>query len=338
MKTMKIKSTVSIGLAAVVLTLSSCENQKRQTTLGTEVDSASYALGLDRANKVNINFKEANHAAFIQGYEHAADTSKTKIQVADLNNVVRTFFMKKQQDAMKKAKDTTSTQEEIVMNSNTTTNLLSEADSVSYAIGLDMALKMKPNFEEINNDLFLQGYKEVGDTLNALLEMKDVEGVLRPFFMKKQQAAMKKQQEEAAKKAEEEFGQVKADGIQFLLENKKKKGVVTTESGLQYLVLKKGDASKKPGETDNVTVHYHGTTPDGIVFDSSVDRKKPASFGLNQVIKGWTEGLQLMGEGAKFKFFIPQELGYGANAPQRGNGPIKPFMPLVFEVELISIN
>jgi FKBP-type peptidyl-prolyl cis-trans isomerase len=335
---MKIKSIALISTAAVVLTLSSCEYQKRQTKLATEVDSVSYALGLDMANKVNINFKDANHAAFIEGYEHAVDTSKTKIKVENLNKVVRTFFMKRQQEAMAKAKDTTAVEEEVVINSNATTNLLSEADSVSYAIGLDMALKMKPTFEEINNDLFVQGYREVSDTVNALFEVKDVEGILRPFFMKKQQDAMKKQQEEAAKKAEEEFAQVKADGVRFLLENKQKEGVVTTDSGLQYLVLKQGDNSKKPGATDNVTVHYHGTTPDGTVFDSSVDRKTPASFGLNQVIKGWTEGLQLMGEGAKFKFFIPQELGYGANAPQGGRGPIKPFMPLVFEVELISIN
>jgi FKBP-type peptidyl-prolyl cis-trans isomerase FklB len=339
---MTIKFIASMSLAAIIMTVSSCEKQKRQTKLTTEVDSVSYALGLDMANKVNVNFKDANHAAFIEGYEHALDTSKTKIKVEDLSKVVRTFFMKKQQEAMAKAKDTAAAaaaaEKEVVLNSNATTNLLSEADSVSYAIGLDMALKMKPNFEEINNALFVQGYREVLDTVNALLEVKDIEGVLRPFFMKKQQDAMEKQQVEAAKKAEEEFGQVKVDGVQFLLKNKEKEGVVTTDSGLQYLVLKKGDDSKKPGATDNVTVHYHGTTPDGTVFDSSVDRKTPASFGLNQVIKGWTEGLQLMGEGAKFKFFIPQELAYGANAPQRGKGPIKPFMPLIFEVELISIN
>ena len=116
--------------------------------------------------------------------------------------------------------------------------------------------------------------------------------------------------------------------------NKNKEGVLTTESGLLYIVVKEG-SNNKPSATDNVTVHYHGTTPEGVVFDSSVDRGEPSSFGLNQVIKGWTEGLQLMGEGAKFKFFIPQELAYGANP--RG-GVIKPFMPLVFDVELIKIN
>jgi len=100
--------------------------------------------------------------------------------------------------------------------------------------------------------------------------------------------------------------------------------------------LKEGKG-KNPTAASVVKVHYHGTTPDGTVFDSSVERGEPIEFGLNQVIAGWTEGVQLMKEGAKYKFFIPQELAYGANAPQGGQGPIKPFMPLVFEVELIQV-
>ena len=124
------------------------------------------------------------------------------------------------------------------------------------------------------------------------------------------------------------------EGEEFLAENAKKEGVITTESGLQYIIMKEG-TGKKPTETSNVTVHYHGTTPDGTVFDSSVERGEPATFNLNQVIKGWTEGVALMKEGAKYKFFIPQELAYGANP--RPGGPIKPYMPLIFEVELISI-
>ena len=110
---------------------------------------------------------------------------------------------------------------------------------------------------------------------------------------------------------------------------------MTTASGLQYIVLQEGTGNQ-PTETSNVTVHYHGTTPEGIVFDSSVDRGEPATFGLNQVIKGWTEGVQLMKEGAKYKFFIPEELAYGANP--RPGGAIEPYMPLVFEIELISVN
>ena len=125
----------------------------------------------------------------------------------------------------------------------------------------------------------------------------------------------------------------KKQGENFLAKNKKRTGVVTTASGLQYEILKKTEGPK-PTSTTKVQVHYHGTTPDGDVFDSSVDRNKPAEFGLNQVIKGWTEGLQLMSEGSKYKFFIPQELAYGANP---SGDIIKPFMPLVFEVELLAI-
>ena len=127
----------------------------------------------------------------------------------------------------------------------------------------------------------------------------------------------------------------KAEGVKFLEENKKNKDVNVTPSGLQYIVMKKG-SGKKPTATSKVTVHYHGTTPDGKVFDSSVERGETISFGLNQVIKGWTEGLQLMETGAKYKFFIPSELAYGSNPPQAGQGPIKANMPLIFEVELFS--
>lgn len=129
----------------------------------------------------------------------------------------------------------------------------------------------------------------------------------------------------------------KVESIAFLEENKKKPGVITTASGLQYTVINPGKKKKKhPKATSVVTVHYHGTTPEGVVFDSSVDRKETISFGLDHVIKGWTEGLQLMNVGAKYKFFIPAELAYGTNAPEGGAGAIKPDMALIFEVELFS--
>ena len=128
------------------------------------------------------------------------------------------------------------------------------------------------------------------------------------------------------------YGTVKEDGEKFLAENALKEGVTTTESGLQYEVIRMG-RGKKPAATDKVKVHYHGTLIDGTVFDSSVERGEPTSFGLNQVIKGWTEGLQLMPVGSKFRFYIPQELGYGAQAA----GSIPPYSTLIFEVELLSI-
>ncbi|MCI5681480.1 MAG: FKBP-type peptidyl-prolyl cis-trans isomerase [Paludibacteraceae bacterium] len=128
------------------------------------------------------------------------------------------------------------------------------------------------------------------------------------------------------------YGDTKAEGEKFLEANKLKEGVITTESGLQYEVITMGKG-KKPVATDRVKVHYHGTLIDGTVFDSSVDRGEPITFGLNQVIPGWTEGLQLMPVGSKFRFYIPQELGYGA----REAGSIPPYSTLIFEVELLGI-
>ena len=125
----------------------------------------------------------------------------------------------------------------------------------------------------------------------------------------------------------------KRDGERFLKENATKEGVKTTESGLQYLVLEEGN-DVHPSATDEVTVHYTGKLIDGTVFDSSVERGEPATFALNQVIKGWTEGLQLMGEGAKYRLFIPYELAYG----EQGAGDvIPPYSTLIFDVELIKV-
>jgi peptidylprolyl isomerase len=123
-------------------------------------------------------------------------------------------------------------------------------------------------------------------------------------------------------------------GIEYLSQNMTKEDVVTTESGLQYKVMTKGTGEIHPSATDRVKVHYHGTLIDGTVFDSSVARGKPIEFGLNQVIKGWTEGLQLMVEGEKTRLFIPSELGYG----NRSAGSIPAGSTLIFDVELIKIN
>ncbi len=134
------------------------------------------------------------------------------------------------------------------------------------------------------------------------------------------------------KKLEGEHKDNKGAGEQFLTENAKREEVIITESGLQYEIIKKG-RGKNPSETDQVRVHYHGTLIDGTVFDSSVERGEPTEFGLNQVIRGWTEGVQLMQVGAKYKFYIPYDLAYGAS----DQGVIKPFSTLIFEVELLDI-
>ncbi|WP_395341754.1 FKBP-type peptidyl-prolyl cis-trans isomerase [Ningiella sp. W23] len=134
----------------------------------------------------------------------------------------------------------------------------------------------------------------------------------------------------ANKKQAEENATISSN---FLIENKSKDGVIETDSGLQYQILEKGEGNEHPSARSTVKVHYHGSLVDGTVFDSSVERGELISFALNQVIKGWTEGLQLMVVGDKFKFFIPAELGYG----NRGAGSIPAGSLLIFEVELLDI-
>jgi len=212
-------------------------------------------------------------------------------------------------------------------------SLDTEIDSLSYAIGMDVARNVQTNVSEMDKDLFLQGFKSVLDSTDLLINKEDVQGILSAYFQKKQQLDKEKQQADAIAQAEEQFNDVKVAGEKFLEENKTKEGVKVTESGLQYLVMKEG-TGEKPTAASKVRVHYHGTLIDGTVFDSSVERGEPTEFGVTQVIKGWTEGLQLMPVGSKYKFFIPQDLAYGFQ--QRGE-KIKPFSALVFEVELIDI-
>lgn len=213
-------------------------------------------------------------------------------------------------------------------------SLETEIDSVSYAIGMDVARNVGTSFTEFDNDLFIQGYMSVVDSSDVLIDKEAVQEIIKSYMTKKQQADREKQQAEALAKAEEQFNDNKVAGEKFLEENKTKEGVKVTETGLQYIVMKEG-SGEKPTTASKVKVHYHGTLIDGTVFDSSVDRGTPAEFGVTQVIKGWTEGLQLMPVGSKYKFFIPQELAYGGT-PRQG-GPIKPFTALVFEVELLEI-
>lgn len=198
-------------------------------------------------------------------------------------------------------------------------NLNTEMEKVSYSLGVNVAKSVKSQgLESIDSDAIAKAFKDVfeGNTLEISEEEANI--VLQDYFGK---LANEKQ------KVNVEAGQ------KFLDENAKRDGVVTTATGLQYEVLKEGSGDS-PKETDNVTVHYHGTLIDGTVFDSSVDRGQPATFPVNGVIPGWVEALQLMNPGAKYKLFIPSNLAYG----ERGaGGAIGPNATLVFEVELISI-
>ena len=213
-------------------------------------------------------------------------------------------------------------------------SLKTEIDSVSYAIGMDVARNAKTSFSEINSELFMEGFMSVIDSSEVLIDQDKAQEVISVYFQKKQEAEFKKQQEEALKKVEETYAENKAAGVKFLEENKSKEGVKVTSSGLQYIVLKEG-SGPKPTTNNKVKVHYHGTLIDGTVFESSVENGTPAEFFVTQVVQGWIEGLQLMPVGSKYKFFVPQELAYGA-FPRQGGG-IKPFDTLIFEIELLEI-
>ncbi|MCL4142787.1 UNVERIFIED_CONTAM: hypothetical protein GTU68_042886 [Idotea baltica] len=191
---------------------------------------------------------------------------------------------------------------------------------------MDVARNVKASFKDFDRELFIQGFINVSDSTDILLDETKAQQVVRAYFQNKQKEDAAKRAEDATKNKEE--------GEKFLTENKTKDGVQTTDSGLQYIVLKEG-TGVKPTTASRVKVHYHGTLIDGTVFDSSVDRGEPTEFGVTQVIKGWTEGLQLMKEGAKYKFFVPSNIAYGANP--RPGGKIKANSTLIFDVELLEV-
>lgn len=204
--------------------------------------------------------------------------------------------------------------------------LKSTQDSVSYAIGLSIGNNLKAQKVDVNIHALSQGVRDVIDSNTHLLTDAQIEQVMSAF----QQRMMAKQEEEAKTAGDKN----RKDGEAFLAANKNKEGVKVTASGLQYKVVKMG-TGPTPRADQTVTVHYRGTTIDGTEFDSSYKRNSPATFGVGQVIGGWTEALQLMPVGSKWELYIPADLAYG----DRGAGAsIPPGATLIFEVELLSVN
>ena len=193
------------------------------------------------------------------------------------------------------------------------------ADSASYAIGMDIGTTLKSQgLDHLNTALLIKAIQDCTKDQKTLLTQEQSQMSIREYLQK----AMA-----------EKSARNKAAGEAFLAANKTKPGVVTLPDGLQYLVLKEGDGPK-PTATDRVKTHYHGTLIDGSVFDSSVDRGQPITFSVSGVIKGWTEALQLMPVGSKWRLFIPADLAYG----DRQSGPkIGPNSALIFDVELLEI-
>lgn len=192
-------------------------------------------------------------------------------------------------------------------------------DKISYALGLGIGQQLKSmNIDNFSIEDFTQSITDVMADAEPKMSAREAQIMLNEYFENK-----------AKQDAEKQI----AEGKVFLENNAKREGVVTTKSGLQYEVLTEGTGSS-PKATDKVRCHYEGRLIDGSVFDSSYQRGEPADFGLNQVIAGWTEGVQLMKEGAKYRFYIPYLLGYG----ERGAGSqIPPYSTLIFDVELIKV-
>jgi FKBP-type peptidyl-prolyl cis-trans isomerase FklB len=188
-----------------------------------------------------------------------------------------------------------------------------ENDKVNYSLGYELGKDIKRQELTLTPDVLLQGAKDAIEGNRPLVNSRERQLALKAVKAKRAQENLEKSQA-------------------FLAENAKKEGVVTLESGLQYKVIEKGEG-QLPGATDSVSAHYRGALIDGTQFDSSYERGKPSTFKVNRVIKGWSEALQLMREGAKWELFIPPEMAYG----KRGRKPIPPNSALLFEVELISV-
>lgn len=192
-------------------------------------------------------------------------------------------------------------------------------DKISYALGLGIGQQLKSmNIKNFNLEDFTQSISEVINGKTTSMTAREAQELLNEYFATK-----------AAEDAKENI----AEGADFLKQNGQRESVVTTKSGLQYEVLQEG-TGRSPKATDKVRCHYEGRLINGEVFDSSYKRNQPADFGLNQVIAGWTEGVQLMKEGAKFRFYIPYLLGYGE---QGAGSSIPPYATLIFDVELIKV-
>ncbi|MEN8122088.1 MAG: FKBP-type peptidyl-prolyl cis-trans isomerase [Bacteroidota bacterium] len=206
-----------------------------------------------------------------------------------------------------------------IISAQETVKLTNKMDSVSYAIAVSLATKFKnEGLKDINSKVFSKAFESVLTQKALILDAAQANKILNNFFTKKNDMTAQKNQEE---------------GKKFLEENEKKEGVTTLESGLQYLVLEKGTGAT-PTLNDQVKTHYRGTLINGNVFDSSYDRGEPITFPVTGVIKGWTEALLLMKEGAKWKLFIPAYLAYGSRG---AGGVIPPNATLIFDIELISI-
>ena len=282
-----------------------------KTVLTTEIEKASYMVGVDVAQSIAPVGPDLDLAAFERAIRNAFDGGKPLLAPAEAKPVSEALMKRiasrtGQAPADGKVPDVA-------------------RDKVGYLVGSDVGRSLAAIKDELQLPVLVQAVRTVlakGPLLMGEAELK----IVRDAFSQKVQARM---QAKASAAAEVN----RAEGAAFLLGNKTTTGVFSTGSGLQYMVLRQG-AGARPKSTDRVRVNYQGTTLDGKVFDSSYERGEPAEFGLNQVIAGWTEGVAMMPVGAKYRFWIPSDLAYGARGAP---GSIGPNATLTFDVELLAI-
>jgi FKBP-type peptidyl-prolyl cis-trans isomerase FkpA len=283
-----------------------------KTVLTTERDKASYMVGSDIAQSIAPVAPDIDLAAFERAIKNAFDGGKPLITEEEAQAVGPALMQRiasraGQAPAGAKVPDVAK-------------------DKVAYLVGADVGRSLAPIKDELDLPVVVQAIRTSFNKGAPLLSEAE-QGAVRQSFQQKVQAKMQAQASALGDKN-------KSDGAAFLAKNKTVKGVFTTGSGLQYMILRQGSGAR-PKSTDQVRVNYHGTLLDGTVFDSSYDRGQPTEFALNQVIAGWTEGLSMMPVGSKFRFWIPGELAYGPKGTP--GGPIGPNATLVFDVELMSI-
>lgn len=309
------------GVAAMVLTASAAvvlaQGPSAQGALVSERDRNSYMVGMDVGRSIAPVGPDMAPAMFERAVRNAFDNGKPLLSESESQSLA--------QSLMQRVQARTAVAGAGAAKPGGALPPIAK-DKVGLLVGSDVGRSLAPIKDELDLAVFMRGVTVMLDSGKPLLSESEA-NLLREAFTKRINAKMQAKAAAAA-------GENKAAGAAFMGKNKLVKGVFSTPSGLQYMVLRQG-AGLRPKPTDRVRVNYHGTLLDGSVFDSSVDRGQPAEFALNQVIAGWTEGVSLMPVGAKYRFWIPGELAYG----ERGGpgGSIGPNATLVFDVDLMGI-
>lgn len=324
---MDFRKTLVLGILAISM-ISCGSTYTTKTKIVTTADSVAYLMGAIDGQNQNKLFKQLGLDTLLNldtYFEAMYNASYNKTLKMDLDSA-NTEYIKKyiniiQINAQTAKSDTTGSAHPL----NLTKSCI---DSISYLLGVADGASLGKGFEQSGMDtigiklnFYYEGMHEAIVCDSTRINASAHSGMIQTFFTKIREQELMAQ-----------FGDNKREGEEFLAKNKANSDVVTTESGLQYTIITESNG-EKPTMMSQVKVHYTGTLLDGTVFDSSVERGEPAVFGVFQVIPGWTEALQLMSVGSKWKLFIPQELAYGEN----GAGIIKPYSVLVFEVELLEI-